>query len=122
MHENRETPSPTVSESGSPAGEGESRTSGMHSSGESDGAVVPMKPSNKATGQARGSGEGGGKGANQGERPAGTRGSGTARSSRVTGSEGRAESGQGEEAGTVHYVAAPSDRQSAAGQLLRTET
>src|SRR2546427_3428151 len=52
MHENRETPSPTVSESGSPAGEGESRTSGMHSSGESDGAVVPMKPSNKATGQA----------------------------------------------------------------------
>src|SRR6266550_1917378 len=94
MHENRETPSPTVSESGSPAGEGESRTSGMHSSGESDGAVVPMKPSNKATGQARGSGEGGGKGANQGERPAGTRGSGTARSSRVTGSEGRAESGQ----------------------------
>src|SRR2546427_1810564 len=52
MHENRETPSPTVSESRSPAGEGESRTSGMHSSGESDGAVVPMKPSNKATGQA----------------------------------------------------------------------
>src|SRR5882724_11353117 len=99
MHENRETPSPTVSESGSPAGEGESRTSGMHSSG-----------------------EGGGKGVNQGERPAGTRGPGTARSSRVTGSEGRAESGQGEEAGTVHYVAAPSDRQSAAGQLLRTET
>src|SRR5207245_11781311 len=70
----------------------------------------------------RGSGEGGGKGANQGERPAGTRGPGTARSSRVTGSEGRAESGQGEEAGTVHYVAAPSDCQSAAGQLLRTET
>ncbi len=52
MHENRETPWPTVSESRSPAGEGESRTSGMHSSGESDGAVVPMKPSNKATGQA----------------------------------------------------------------------
>src|SRR5260370_40646160 len=52
MHENRETPSPTVSESRSPAGEGESRTSGMHSSGESDGAIVPMKPSNKATGQA----------------------------------------------------------------------
>src|SRR5437773_2349693 len=52
MHENRETPSPTVSEGRSPAGEGESRTSGMHSSGESDGAVVPMKPSNKATGQA----------------------------------------------------------------------
>src|SRR3989442_7478085 len=52
MHENRETPSPTVSESGSPAGEGESRTTGMHSSGEPDGAVVPMKTSNKATGQA----------------------------------------------------------------------
>src|SRR5438445_1801667 len=57
MHENRETPSPTVSESRSPAGEGESRTSGMHSSGESDGAVVPMKPSNKATGQAPGAAE-----------------------------------------------------------------
>src|SRR5260370_34513477 len=52
MHENREPHSPTVSESRSPAGEGESRTSGMHSRGESDGAVVPMKPSNKATGQA----------------------------------------------------------------------
>ena len=57
MHENRETPWPTVSESRSPAGEGESRTSGMHSSGESDGAVVPMKPSNKATGQAPGAAE-----------------------------------------------------------------
>src|SRR6266478_3646206 len=52
MHENRETPGLTAGESGSPAGEGESRTSGMHSSGEADGAVVPMKPSNKATGQA----------------------------------------------------------------------
>src|SRR5437667_5544730 len=57
MHENRETPSPTVSESGSPAGEGESRTTGMHGSGESDGAEVPMKPSNKATGQAPGAAE-----------------------------------------------------------------
>src|SRR6266849_9916705 len=57
MHENRETPSPTVSESRSPAGEGESRTSGMHSSGESDGAEVPMKPSNKAAGQAPGAAE-----------------------------------------------------------------
>src|SRR6266436_2404198 len=114
MHENRETPSPTVSESRSPAGEGESRTSGKHSS--TDEAV---EQSNGTS--ARGSGEGGGKGVNQGERPAGTRGPGTARSSRVTGSEGRAESGQGEEAGTVHYVAAPSDCQTAAGQLLRLE-
>src|ERR1019366_1758434 len=70
----------------------------------------------------RGSGDGGGKGANQGERPEGTRGTGTGRSSRVTGSEGRAESRQGKEAGTVHYVAAPSDRGSAAGQLSRAET
>src|SRR5438128_11268543 len=97
MHENRETPSPTVSEGRSPAGEGESRTTGMHSSGESDGAIVPMKPSNKATGRSTGgSGEGGGKGAKQGERPTGTRGSGTVRSSRVTGPEGRAESSKGE--------------------------
>src|ERR1017187_10316289 len=50
MHENRETSSPTARVSGSPAGEGESRTSGTHGSEESDCAVVPMKPSNKATG------------------------------------------------------------------------
>jgi hypothetical protein len=36
MHENRETSLPTARASGSPAGEGESRTSGMHSSEESD--------------------------------------------------------------------------------------
>ena len=51
MHENRETSSPTARVSGSPAGEGESRTSGTHGSEESDRAVVPTKPSNKATGQ-----------------------------------------------------------------------
>jgi len=42
---------PTARASGSPAGEGESRTTGMHSSEESDGAVIPMKPSNKVTGE-----------------------------------------------------------------------
>jgi RNA-directed DNA polymerase len=57
MHENRETPLPTVRASGSPAGEGESRTSGVHGSGESDGAEVPMKPPNNATGQLRGAAE-----------------------------------------------------------------
>ena len=51
MHENRETSSPTARTSGSPAGEGESRTSGMHGKEESDGTVVPMKPSNKETGK-----------------------------------------------------------------------
>jgi RNA-directed DNA polymerase len=51
MHENRETSSPTARVSGSPVGKGESRTSGTHGSEESDCAVVPMKPSNKATGQ-----------------------------------------------------------------------
>ena len=51
MHQNRETPLPTASESGSPGGEGESRTSGTHGSGESDGAVIPMKPSNHAAGK-----------------------------------------------------------------------
>jgi hypothetical protein len=51
MHENRETSSLTARVSGSPAGEGESRTSGTHGSEESDRAVVPTKPSNKATGQ-----------------------------------------------------------------------
>src|ERR1039458_1134974 len=51
MHENRETSSPAARASGSPAGEGESRTSDTHGSEESDRAVVPMKPSNKGTGQ-----------------------------------------------------------------------
>ena len=51
MHENRETSSPTARVSGSPVGEGESRTSGTHGSEESDRAVVPTKPSNQATGQ-----------------------------------------------------------------------
>ena len=51
MHENRETSLPTARASGSPAGEGVSRTSGMHGDEESDRAVVPMKPSNKVTGQ-----------------------------------------------------------------------
>src|SRR6266702_5291133 len=52
MHENRETSLPTARTSGSPAGEGESRTSGTHGGEESDGAVLPMKPSNQATGKA----------------------------------------------------------------------
>jgi group II intron reverse transcriptase/maturase len=52
MHENRETSMPTVGAGDSPAGEGESRTSGMHGREESDREVVPMKPSNKAAGEA----------------------------------------------------------------------
>jgi hypothetical protein len=50
MHENRETSLPTDGESGSPAGKGESRTSGVHGDEESDRAVIPMKSSNKAAG------------------------------------------------------------------------
>src|SRR6266478_1973048 len=93
MHENRETPWPTAGESGSPAGEGESRTTGTHGNGESDGAIVPMKPSNKAAGEAPEAAE-----RVEGRAPTkenvleGTRGSGTARSSRVTGSDGRTDS------------------------------
>jgi group II intron reverse transcriptase/maturase len=48
MHENRETSSPTAGKKGSPAGEGESRKTGMNGGEESDRAVVPMKSSNKA--------------------------------------------------------------------------
>jgi RNA-directed DNA polymerase len=51
MHENRETSSLADQNMTSPAGEGKSRTSGMHGGEESDGVVVPMKPSNKATEQ-----------------------------------------------------------------------
>jgi RNA-directed DNA polymerase len=51
MHENRETSSLAASKTGSPAGEGDSRTSGMNGGKESDGVTVPMSPSNKATEQ-----------------------------------------------------------------------
>ena len=48
MHENRETSSPTAGSKGSPAGEGESRKTGMNGDEESDRAIVPMKSPNKA--------------------------------------------------------------------------
>src|SRR5712691_10565863 len=123
MHENRETPWPTCKrkrQSGRRRRKPHVRHAQQWGVGWRSSTDEAVEQSHGTS--ARGSGEGGGKGVNQGERPAGTRGPGTARSSGVTGSDGRAESGQGEEAGTVHYVAAPSDCQSAAGQLLRTET
>jgi len=49
MHEIRETSSLAAAGKGSPAGEGESRTTGMNGDEKSDRAVVPMKPANKAT-------------------------------------------------------------------------
>src|SRR5260221_14607255 len=51
MHENRETSSLTAGSKGSPAGEGVSRKTGMNGGEESDRAVLPMKPANKATEQ-----------------------------------------------------------------------
>ena len=57
MHEIRETSSLAASNTGSPAGEGESRTSGMHGGEESDGVVLLMSPSNKATEQQAGAAE-----------------------------------------------------------------
>jgi hypothetical protein len=51
MHENRETSWLAASNTGSPAGEGESRTPGMHGGEESDGVVIPRNPSNQATEQ-----------------------------------------------------------------------
>ena len=48
MHENRETSSLAALVQGSPAGKGDSRTSGMNGGEESDGVVVPMNPANKA--------------------------------------------------------------------------
>src|SRR3954447_20343346 len=47
MNENRETSSSTAKQS-SPAGEGKSRKSGAYGGEESDRAVVPVKPANKA--------------------------------------------------------------------------
>ena len=57
MHENRETSSLTASKKGSPAGEGNSRNTGMNGGEESDGVEVPMNPSNKATEQQAGAAE-----------------------------------------------------------------
>jgi RNA-directed DNA polymerase len=57
MHENRETSSTTAAVRGSPAGEGESRTTGMNGGEESDRAVVSVSPSNKATEQTAGAAE-----------------------------------------------------------------
>ena len=57
MHENRETSSLTAGSTGSPAGEGRSRKTGMNGGEESDGVEVPMSPSNKATAQQAGAAE-----------------------------------------------------------------
>src|SRR5450755_288111 len=57
MHENRETSSPTASKKGSPAGEGDCRKTGMNGGEESDGGIIPMNPSNKATEQQAGAAE-----------------------------------------------------------------
>ena len=51
MHENRETSSPTDPNKSSPAGKGQGRNASVHGGEESDGVVVPMNPSNKATEQ-----------------------------------------------------------------------
>jgi RNA-directed DNA polymerase len=57
MHENRETSSLAASNSSSPAGKGASHTIGMNGGEESDGVVVPMKPSNEARAQRAGAEE-----------------------------------------------------------------
>lgn len=57
MHENRETSSSTARQTGSPAGKGDSRTTGMNGGEESDGVVVPVKSSNQATEQQAGAAE-----------------------------------------------------------------
>ena len=57
MHENRETSSLSASSKGGPAGEGDSRNTGMNGGEESDGVEVPMNPSNKATEQQAGAAE-----------------------------------------------------------------
>jgi RNA-directed DNA polymerase len=57
MHENRETSSLAARQRSSPAGEGDSRATGMNGGEESDGVVVPVKSSNKATEQQAGAAE-----------------------------------------------------------------
>ena len=57
MHENRETSLLTGHQRTSPAGEGESHTTGVNGNEESDGVVVPVNPSNKAQLQPSGAAE-----------------------------------------------------------------
>ena len=59
MHENRETSSLTARQAGSPAGKGDSRTSGTYGDEESDRAVVSMIQANKATERQAGAAESG---------------------------------------------------------------
>ena len=57
MHENRETSSLAARQRSSPAGEGDSRATGMNGDEESDGVVVPVKSSNKVAEQQAGAAE-----------------------------------------------------------------
>jgi len=57
MHENRETSPSTGRKRHSPAGKGDSRTASMNGGEESDGVIIPMNPSNKATEQQAGAAE-----------------------------------------------------------------
>ena len=57
MHENRETSPSTGRKGHSPAGKGDSRTTSRNGGEESDGVILPMNPSNKATEQQAGAAE-----------------------------------------------------------------
>ena len=119
MHEIRETSLLAAPGKGSPAGEGESRTTGMNGGEESDGVVVPMSPSNKATEQQAEAAE-----REEGRTPTGENTSQThtppAQDAprRVPGIGGCAQSSAGKEAGTVHHTAASRDDRSAARRVF----
>ena len=103
---------------GQSGGQGQGRTARTHGGEESDGVVLPMKQANNvAEEQAAAAESVEGRTPDQGEHQSGTHAPGTGRATRVPGPGGCAGSGKGEEAGTVHELATPSDHRSAAEQF-----
>ena len=117
MHENRETS--LASAQADRSGKANNHKPDMHTREESDCAVVPVKWPNQ---EAKCLGGGcGGRGADQGERRRAQHEPDTERGTSVPGVRRRAPSGAGEEAGTVHSSAPPSDDRPTTGKLLRPE-
>ena len=119
MFENRETSLNgksvwgTVRSTGSPAGEGNGRNTGMNGGEEPDGVVLPMNPANKG---GRSGGEGGGKDANQGEHGSEPHAPRTGWAKRVTGFGRCASTSEGKQRGTIHHTTTSPDRRPAAGE------
>ena len=113
MHENRETS--MVSAQADRSGKANNHKPDMNAREESDCAVVPVKRPNKEAIVSAAVVEGRAQTKENDAEPD------TERGTSVSGVRRRAPSGAGEEAGTVHGSAAPSDSRVATAKLLRLE-